>query len=247
MDNAIKFTEQGKIEILVDMLSEDGQSPVMIQFEVRDTGIGMPEPQLKHLFDPFACNCSSFHEEFGSSGMGLAIAKQLVELMGGSMKAESREGQGTTIVFQLAFESAEPEDVHIQHTDVEPRLSGRNLRILVAEDNTMNQIFILDLLESAGHEVVLAENGLEVLEKLPEARFDLVLMDIRMPKMDGELAAKTIRNTPPDGVDPNIPIIALSAFSRQEQIESALQSGCNAYLTKPLNIASLNQVLADIG
>ena len=110
----------------------------------------------------------------------------------------------------------------------------------------MNQIFILDLLESAGHEVVLAENGLEVREKLPEARFDLVLMDIRMPKMDGELAAKTIRNTPPEGVDPNIPIIALSAFSRQEQIESALQSGCNAYLTKPLNIESLNQALAGL-
>ncbi len=246
LDNAVKFTEQGKIGILVDTLSKDGQSPVMIQFEVRDTGIGIPEPQLEHLFEPFACTCSSCHEKFGSSGMGLAIAKQLVELMGGSMKAESTEGQGTAIAFQLAFEPAKPEDVHIQDTDREQRLFGRKLRILVAEDNVMNQIFILDLLESAGHEVVLTANGLEVLEKLPEDQFDLVLMDIRMPKMDGELAAKTIRNTPPEGVDPNIPIIALSAFSRQEQIESALQSGCNAYLTKPLNIESLNQALASL-
>ena len=247
LDNALKFTEQGKIEILVDTLSEDGQSPVDIQFEIRDTGIGIPEPQLKQIFEPLACVCTSCHERFGSSGMGLAIANQIVKLMGGSMKAESREGQGTTIAFQLAFDPAGPEDLQTQDNEWEPRLSGRQLRILVAEDNKMNQIFIQDLLEDAGHEVVLAENGLEVLEKLPEYKFDMVLMDIRMPKMDGELAAKTIRNTPPDGVDPNIPIIALSAFSRQEEIESALQSGCNAYLTKPLNIASLNQVLADIG
>ena len=246
LDNAVKFTEKGRVEVLVEALSSANRSPVRMRFQIRDTGIGIPEQKLESIFESFPFAGSSHHTKFGGAGMGLAIAKQLIELMNGTLEVESLEGQGSTFRFVLEFEAAAAA-VDDKHGDGdESKLSGRSLKILVAEDNTMNQLFIMDLLESAGHIPVLANNGLEALEKLVDDHFDLVIMDIRMPKMDGEETARKIRNDPPQGTDPTIPIIALSAFSQQNEIDSALHCGCNAYLTKPLDIDKLNAILADL-
>ncbi len=245
LDNAVKFTEKGRIDLLVETLSSANKTPVTLRFQIRDTGVGIPEQKLDSIFESFTIAGTSYHKQFGGAGMGLAIARQLIELMNGSVEVDSLEGQGSTFSFSLEYEpSAGRLDHEPGHTDT--KLSGKSLRILVAEDNTMNQLFIMDLLESAGHSPVLANNGQEALEKLAVEDFDLVIMDIRMPKMDGKQATQTIRKDPPQGADPAIPIIALSAFSQQSEIDSALHSGCNAYLTKPLDIDKLNAILADL-
>ena len=245
LSNAVKFTDAGGVELLVEPVSDPRADSFDILFQVRDSGIGIPEHKHEAIFTNFEQIRTSSHAQYGGTGLGLAISKRLVELMGGSIRVESREGEGSTFTFSVPLETADAPAQEAQPAaDEQPE--GRSLRILVAEDSRMNQIYILDLLETLGHAPVLAENGREALEKLAEEPFDVVIMDIRMPEMNGDEATQIIRNRPPEGIDPAIPIIALTAHALQDEVDLYQQDGFNAYLTKPVDMDKLTEALAEV-
>ncbi|MCF8105852.1 MAG: response regulator, partial [Desulfohalobiaceae bacterium] len=244
--NAVKFTDKGWVELRVERVSGSRKKGGLeIMFQVRDTGIGIPEDKQETIFESFEQVRSSSHARYGGTGLGLAVSKRLVELMGGDIRVTSRVGEGSTFTFSLPFELSQPL-YREGEAPVQEQPQERSLRILVAEDNRLNQIYILDLLKSLGHIPVLAENGREAVEKLARDRFDLVLMDIRMPEMDGEEATRIIRNDPPEEVDPDIPIVALTAYALKEEMDRFMQNGFNAYLTKPVDIEKLEEILAEL-
>lgn len=244
--NAIKFTEQGEVIITVN-LDEQQHAPgkAMLLFKVTDTGIGIQPDQLDKIFEVFEQAATSAHSLYGGTGLGLAISKQLVELMGGELSVQSTPGEGSTFSFSLELEVSEKEP------ESDPLLKrnlyfGKSLRILVAEDNKVNQLYMVDMLESEGHNVVLAENGKEVLEKLADDQFDVILMDINMPEMRGDEATEIIRNHTPEGVDPHVPIVALTAYAMDEEIRAYNKAGFTAYLTKPVRFEELSNILAAV-
>ncbi|MCF8040276.1 MAG: response regulator, partial [Desulfohalobiaceae bacterium] len=247
LGNAVKFTDHGRVELRVARDPESSpDSRLKVLFQVRDTGIGIPRDKLETIFESFEqAHSSDYHSKYGGTGLGLAISKRLLELMGGEIRVESLEGEGSTFSFTVVFKAAEPsaEAPAALHAEQE---QGRPLRILVAEDSKMNQIYILDLLESLGHSPVLAETGREAIRKLAKGHFDLVLMDIRMPEMDGAEATRIIRNEPPEGIDPTIPVVALTAHAFTNEIEGYMQDGFTAYLTKPIEIEKLKKTLAKL-
>lgn len=246
ISNAVKFTEQGRIELNIRLAPDtQGDTGVHLMFQVRDTGIGIPKDKLESIFQSFKQVDSSRQVECKGSGLGLSISNRLVALMGGEITVESQEGKGSVFSFQLPFEQTEPPST--SEREPEANVSQVNpLRILVAEDSRINQIYLIDVLQDMGHTPVLASTGREALEKLARDSFDLVLMDIRMPEMNGDEATRIIRNNPPHGIERNIPIVALSAQAIKEDVESSMQSGFSAYLTKPVNPADLKKIFVHI-
>ena len=269
--NALKFTEHGGIVVKVRALSRgpgDAQGSVKLSFSVQDSGVGIPHDMHKVVFEPFLQVDSSLTRRHRGSGLGLAISKMLVERMGGSIRVESAPGQGSTFEFvvNLAGKVAEM-DGTLQapgENDLEPPdTSARpSLRILVAEDNVVNQKVILRLLEKRGHRTALAVNGQEALDAIHKERFDVVLMDIQMPVMDGLEAMRRIRalessSRPPaepadsaeGSLAPQNPagnhlfLVALTAHAAREDQERCFAAGADRYLSKPLRIEKLWQVL----
>jgi len=182
--------------------------------------------------------------DYGGAGLGLAISRRLVELMGGEIRVCSREGVGSAFSFTARFRLAGISGTD-SPADENSGYEGRPLNILLAEDNPVNQTFMRNILDKFGHTVSLAGNGNEALDKLASNNFDVVLMDIRMPKMTGDEATRIIRTEPPAGVNPDVPVIALTAFAIREEIDQYMDSGFNAYLTKPVDIGELNKLLAE--
>lgn len=240
--NAVKFTEQGRVEVSLQQAPGSRDDTVLLKFQIRDTGIGISEDEFEPIFHSFHQGYSSQEVKYGGTGLGLSISKQLLELMGGEIRVDSRKGKGSTFTFSLETELAGPSG-QAPPEKAQTKKSLKKLRILVAEDCRINQVYMLDLLESAGHIPELAENGQEVLDKLGQDHFDLVLMDIRMPKMDGAEATRIIRTNPPQGVNSNIPVVALTAYALQEERDHYIQSGFNAYLTKPVDMDKLKDTL----
>jgi PAS domain S-box-containing protein len=241
--NAVKFTEEGGVDVSVHMDSTDpipGEHRLV--FRIRDTGIGIPPDRLDTIFDSFEQGHSSAHAKFGGTGLGLTISKRLVELMGGGIRVESREGEGSVFTFTAVFEATDQQEPKPREPEI-GRAKVRPLHILVAEDCELNRIFIRDMLQERGHSVSLAATGREVLESLARDSFDLVLMDIRMPDMSGDEATTIIRGRTPDGVDPEIPVIALSAYALQEEVDRYMQCGFDAYLCKPVEMEKLDRIL----
>ncbi len=242
--NALKFTSSGRIDVRLAMDEDDGPGRARrFRFTVSDTGIGIPADRLDHIFESFEQAHTSAHALYGGTGLGLSISKRLVELMGGDIRVESREGEGSAFTFTVRLDVVRSQQEEGGGRGV-PK--GRPLRILVAEDNFVNQTFIKELLQQLGHAVTLAGNGREALELLARDRFDLVLMDIRMPEMCGDEATRIIRSQPPEGVDPHIPVIALTAYALKDEIDRYMKSGFNAYMTKPLERETLTAVLAEL-
>jgi signal transduction histidine kinase len=242
--NAVKFTGQGRIDVRVDREGEaDAAGGQRLRVTIRDTGIGIPADRLERIFESFEQGHTSAHALYGGTGLGLSIAKRLVELMGGDIRVESREGEGSTFTFTVRLEAVGPAP---QEPAGAAAPAGRPLRILVAEDNPVNRLYIQELLRRLGHEVRLAGTGREALEALAQGGFDVVLMDIRMPEMDGDEATRIIRTSPPDGVARDVPIIALTAYALKDEIDRFMQSGFTAYLTKPVDLESLKRMLATL-
>uniref|UniRef100_I2PYX8 histidine kinase n=1 Tax=Desulfovibrio sp. U5L TaxID=596152 RepID=I2PYX8_9BACT len=240
--NALKFTGKGRIEVRVALeagAAEPGRRRLL--FTVRDTGIGIPDKRLSRIFESFEQAHSSAHALYGGTGLGLTISKRLVELMGGEITAESREGQGSTFSFSITLGVQEPGGEK-ERDAATPK--GRRLRLLVVEDNAVNLLFMQELLATLGHSVALARSGREALDSLARERFDLVLMDIRMPDMSGDEATRLIRTAPPEGVDPHVPIIALTAYALKDEIDRYMRSGFDAYMTKPVDREALKRVLS---
>jgi PAS domain S-box-containing protein len=243
--NAIKFTPEGKVEVSARLL--EGEQPLTLLFTVSDTGIGIPQNRQKDLFQSFGQLEPALTKKHGGAGLGLVISKQIVEMMGGSIHLASTPGQGSVFSFTAVFDPPIGERrAALRKQGVHLLSELPTLHILLAEDNQVNRVFLTRFLTNAGHTVETAENGLEVLKILPGEHFDLVLMDIQMPEMDGLEATRRIRSSDGEQFDPEIPIIALTAYAMKGDKERFLEAGMNDYVTKPINFDILARSIAEI-
>ncbi|EMG36930.1 PAS domain S-box [Desulfocurvibacter africanus PCS] len=246
--NAIKFTERGSVVVRVDRTELEGlagEESVQLLFSVRDTGIGIPVDKQERIFESFSQVGTSAHMKYGGVGLGLAISRQLVEMMGGRIWVESDPGKGSTFHFTVRLSRAAGPAVGKQVQALEKASeAGEPLSILLVEDNLINQLLAQSLLEQRGHEVVVASNGREALEKLKGRHFDCIFMDVRMPEMSGEEATGIIRSGAVKGVDPRIPIIALTAYALEGDKERLLAAGMDDYISKPIDMQELARVLS---
>jgi signal transduction histidine kinase/CheY-like chemotaxis protein/HPt (histidine-containing phosphotransfer) domain-containing protein len=241
--NAIKFTEKGSVSV-IGSHRVVGDSALELRFEVRDTGVGIPEAARTRLFARFSQADSSTTRRFGGTGLGLAICKQLTELMGGEIGVHSEEGRGSAFFFTVrCAPGQQPSEVHAE-ADGAAALGTRKLRILVAEDNPVNQLFIKLMLGRLGHFVDVAANGAEAVQAVKRVPYDLVLMDIQMPEMDGPTATKVIRHL--DLPVSRVPIIALTANAMIGQREEYLAAGMDDYVTKPIERSALLAAMARV-
>jgi CheY-like chemotaxis protein/nitrogen-specific signal transduction histidine kinase len=235
--NAIKFTHKGRVAVRVGRAS--GDEPGDVRFEVTDTGIGITSEAQGRLFQPFSQADTSTTRRYGGTGLGLVICKRLAEAMGGAIGVESEPGRGSTFWFTVAVKvGAEAPAARAQSADSIAAGAPRSLRILVAEDNAVNQRLAVRMLEKAGHQADLASNGREAVEALDREPYDLVLMDCLMPEMDGFEATRAIRAAE-EGTRRHIPIVALTANAMERDREQCLAAGMDDYLTKPFTKQAL--------
>ena len=237
LSNAIKFTEQGSISLITDIV-EESETDFLIRFEVKDTGIGIPSEQLEQLFTAFRQADNSTTRKYGGTGLGLVINHQLAQLMGGETGAQSEPGQGSRFWFTARLGkcsgSALPEAPLIMpHVNETPWLGEyRGIRILLAEDNPLNQEVALELLQEIGLSVDLAENGRQALEMAGRKAYALILMDVQMPEMDGREAARAIRRIPEHRATP---ILAITANAFSEDRAACLEAGMDDHIAKPVD------------
>ena len=241
LSNAVKFTSSGHITIDVKKVKPD-----RFQFAVSDTGRGLTKEEQKDLFKAFSQADSSTSRKYGGTGLGLVISKQLVSMMHGNIWVSSKYNQGSTFTFEIKLEELKSkvnennETLAIQH-ETHPEKNLENLegkKILLAEDNFINQEIIIGLLENSQIEIDIAQNGEEAIELHKHNEYNLILMDIQMPILDGYGAAKEIRKN-----DKKIPIIAITASAMKEDIEKTKESGMNNHLNKPIDVTKLYELL----
>lgn len=235
LSNAVKFTEHGGVQLRTEVLSTDVAQQTLLQFSVMDTGVGIPEHQLKDIFDPFTQAGDETHLLHSGTGLGLAIARQLVELQGGQINVQSRPGKGSVFTFTLPVRAMDGPAVSEKGPD---KKGHKHLRILLVEDNQFNQLLATEVLNKLVHEpqIRIAVNGQEAVNAAVEEVFDLIFMDIKMPVMDGFKATRLIRS---NGIV--APVIALTANATAEEREKCLLSGMNDYLSKPISIHLLEE------
>ncbi len=237
--NAVKFTSGGAVRIEVRLLEQRDDARVVIEFSVSDTGIGIPAAKHGEIFESFTQVDSSTTRRYGGTGLGLAISRQLVRLMGGEIGVESEPDRGSTFRFSVPLESSDAtlpgtslRDQKTAHPQPLPFPEGLN--ILLADDNEDNLNLITAYLKKANAHLDYARNGAEAVDRAKDKRYDLVLMDIQMPVMDGYTATRHIREwEESQGLAP-VPILALTAHARKEDIEKSRAVGCNEHLTKPI-------------
>ena len=245
--NAVKFTMSGSVTIEVSQVDPD-----RVRVSVADTGIGVADGQLDKLFESFTQGDASITRRYGGTGLGLAISKKLITLMGGEISAHSEAGKGSvfwftlpvraplnssTRVAQLVLPVAEPEPAP------EPAREGVRGRLLLVEDNVVNQKVAMRMLVKMGYEVDLAEDGQQALDRLAAVCYDAVLMDCQMPEMDGYLATRHIRDPSSAVLDHDVPVIAMTANAFAEDRERCLAAGMNDFLAKPVDRSTLAQML----
>ena len=246
--NAVKFTEKGQVDIQVDALEIDGES-VELRIQVSDTGIGFDPKASQHLFNRFEQADNSISRRFGGTGLGLSICKSLCELMDGSISATSQLGSGSRFEVRIQVKYAEALKTGLRlpmglmNDDTaflnEASVGSTGLRVLVAEDNPINQKVITFMLEPMGMTPVMAANGREALDLFKVGSFDLVLMDMMMPEMDGLAATQAIRVWEKENNLPRTPIAMLSANAMSEHVKAALAAGCDVHIAKPVTPAAL--------
>ncbi|HPU53557.1 MAG TPA: ATP-binding protein, partial [Burkholderiaceae bacterium] len=239
--NAIKFTERGRITVSVEAQAAAPES-LRLAFEVRDTGIGIPPEVLPTLFAPFQQADSSTTRRFGGTGLGLAICRHLVTAMHGEIGVTSVPGEGSCFAFSIELpRAAEAPAGHRTAAPVSESGAGIGLDILLAEDNPTNQLLLATRLRRAGHRVEVVENGALAVERVQEHDFDIVLMDMQMPVLDGSGATRAIRAL--DGEKGQVPVLALTADALPEFRSRYMDSGLNDYLTKPVDWKALESAL----
>ncbi len=229
VSNAIKFTNKGEIKVNVQILNEDEEN-VNIEFAVSDTGIGIPEDRIVHIFENFQQATSETSRLYGGTGLGLAIAKQLVESQGGTIGAKSQLGKGSTFTFILPFQKTKGEAAsEIESVQLDANVKG--LKVLVVEDIALNQLLMKTLLDDFEFEHDIAANGKIAIEKLQTKEYDIILMDLQMPEMNGFEATEYIRNK----MNLQIPIIALTADVTTVDLDKCKAVGMNDYISKPID------------
>ena len=246
--NAVKFTEQGEIRIEISILEELDNHRVRLRCTVADTGIGVPENIGDKLFEPFTQIESPRQKKVKGTGLGLSIVKQLVTQMDGTVQLQRNSAQGTTVAFTLVVGIGEmrsaPEHVQVPT----PILTSPNRRLatLVVEDEQINQQILQAILTKLGHRATIAGDGHLALELLKTQQFDIILMDVQMPELDGIETTKIIRRSKHYRHIQNIPIIALTAYAMAGDKEKCLEAGMNSYLSKPVDIKALEKGLKSL-
>ena len=243
--NAIKFTPSGSIAVRMERASPD--RPELLRLLVSDTGIGIALERQEAVFEPFTQADGSLTRRFGGTGLGLSISAKLVEMLGGRLFVSSVPGAGSTFETVLPFPLATPVLAPAVQEDAAkagPVRSG-GLRVLVAEDSPSNQFLVKRLLERAGHTVTIAATGREVIESVRREQFDVVLMDLQMPEMDGLEATETIRRMESNS-SKHLPVIAMTAHAMPGNREQCLEAGMDAYLSKPVAAAELLRTIEDV-
>ena len=247
LNNAVKFTKDGG-SIRLDAGSRPGADAqhIVICYRIKDTGVGMSEDFQKKLFDEFAQEENGARTQYKGTGLGMAISKKYVELMGGTITVDSQKGVGTTFTVEIPMELTSAEKVEktkrsVQNNDL------KGIKVLLAEDNDLNAELATMLLEDSGMTVTRAADGQEAVDLFadhPAGTYDVILMDIMMPKMDGHQAAKAIRAMYADRPDAEeIPIIALSANAFSEDVQASLDAGMNGHVSKPLNMEEVTKTI----
>ncbi|MFA5263851.1 MAG: ATP-binding protein, partial [Opitutaceae bacterium] len=248
ISNAIKFTTQGEVRVALQG-ELVGDYFVHLRLEVSDTGIGISPSALDRIFNKFEQEDSSTTRQFGGTGLGLAIVKNIADIMGGDISVTSRQGEGSTFTFSALMALGSPDELKASLSEANASgalQSSASLSLLCAEDNATNRLVIQHMVLQLGHDVDFAENGLEAVEKLRANRYDAVLMDSRMPEMDGFQATIAIR-APGSGVtDPLVQIIALTANTSLNYREQCLAAGMNDYLEKPVREEALHTALEQV-
>ena len=237
ISNAIKFTEKGEVRVSI------GAAANGVRIMVRDTGIGIDDARLEHLFDKFVQADSSTTRRFGGTGLGLAICRELCRAMGGDITAESLAGKGTCFTVLLPLEAADQPDVSLQHPPETALNTPCDLRVLVVEDNPMNQIVVQTLLSQVGIAPKMVANGQEAIEAWEAADWDLILMDVQMPVMDGPTSCRCIRAREGELGRMRTPIIALTANVMSHQIREYLDAGMDDVVAKPIEVGELFKAL----
>ncbi|MCZ4305591.1 PAS domain S-box protein [Zoogloeaceae bacterium G21618-S1] len=241
--NAVKFTERGRVELSVQRM-DTLAGRVRLRFYVTDTGIGIGGEAMAQLFSPFWQADTSTSRQYGGSGLGLAISRHLAEAMGGVISADSVPGQGSRFVFEAEFDTADRVIIaEVPAPETGPPLTEPlvGMRVLLVEDNLLNQQLARELLEEVGVKVSVAEDGELALAKIEANVFDAVLMDIQMPRMDGHTATRQIRSNPRHA---GLPVIAMTAHALAEERERCVAVGMDDFLTKPVEPSDLYAVLA---
>ncbi|HSR51203.1 MAG TPA: PAS domain S-box protein [Acidobacteriota bacterium] len=246
LSNAVKFTEEGGVTLAVGL---SGDGPASLRFQVEDSGIGISPEARERIFEAFTQGDGSTTRRFGGTGLGLAISAHLVHLMKGRLDLESEVGRGSIFSFSVPLSRARRTSSHRISDNGHIRTQGQvdledheGLRILLAEDNPVNQRLAVRLLEKRGHRVTVADNGRQALEIYEQCRFDLILMDLQMPEMGGYEATERIRQLE-NGRSKHVPIVALTAHALREDRERCFEVGMDAYLCKPFKSSDLVEVL----
>ena len=250
LSNALKFTESGEVSLSVTRGAGGGSDT--LHFAVRDTGIGLTREGMSRLFKSFSQADSSTTRKYGGTGLGLVISKRLAEMMGGTMTAESPgTGKGCTFRFSIVAPAVKASAAVVSESvpksatkaTIDPQMAARHpLRILLAEDNLVNQKLALRLLQQMGYRADVAANGIEAVESIERQRYDVVLMDVQMPEMDGLEASRLINARWPHEYRPRI--VAMTANAMQGDREQCLAAGMDDYITKPIRVDALVQALA---
>lgn len=238
ISNAIKFTEKGHVSITCTPVQRTNQHE-HVKIQIADTGIGMDSSYLKELFGKFTQEDSSTSRKYGGTGLGMSIAHELVQMMGGSIEVKSEKGKGTTFEISLKIELGNESELE-DKIAIESYEQLKNVKILLVEDNELNRLVAVNSLANHNAVVTEATNGQEAIDILLKDSFDIILMDLQMPVMDGLTAARIIRNE----LKVTTPIIALTANAFKEEIEKCFAIGMNDYVTKPFEESALFQALS---
>jgi signal transduction histidine kinase/HPt (histidine-containing phosphotransfer) domain-containing protein len=239
-NNAVKFTPAGFVAVHARVVEQSGDD-VRVRFAIEDSGVGLTDEQCARLFRPFVQADSSTTRQFGGTGLGLSISKRLVELMGGDIGVDSAPGRGSTFWFTVRFKRATGAEQAPLATSAAPPGRLRGARVLLAEDNPINQQVAMELLQAAGAAVDVASNGQEAVDAVRARPYDAVLMDLQMPVMDGLQAARAIRATPRMQ---GLPIIAMTASVMAGDRDRCLDAGMNDHISKPINVDQLMDAMA---
>ena len=247
LGNAVKFTDDGG-SIIFEMNYHpwEDDKHIVVCYRISDTGVGMSEEFVEHIFDEFSQEENSARTQYKGTGLGMAITKRYVDLMGGTISVESKKNEGSTFTIEIPFELTDESEVRKQGIPASKAdLTG--VKILMAEDNELNAEIAMVQLEEAGIQVTRASDGKEVVKifaENPPGTFDIILMDVMMPEMNGYEATKAIRSMNNRHDDSNIPIIAMTANAFAEDVQASLDAGMNGHIAKPINIDELIKAIA---
>jgi signal transduction histidine kinase/ActR/RegA family two-component response regulator len=241
LSNAVKFTDAGRVTLATRRVPATATTPAVIRIEVRDSGIGIEPERLSRLFQPFEQGDASMSRRFGGTGLGLAISKRLVELMDGRLWGESRPGVGSTFGLELPLRAAETPSAPARPAQavVAPEKPSGTLRLLIAEDNPVNQRVASRMLQRLGYQADVVENGQLAVDAVERQAYDVIFMDVQMPELDGLEATRRIKARP--GGTPWI--IALTAHALEDDRKQCLAAGMNDFLSKPVQLKELTAAL----